>query len=316
MLAVSNYHYIREDFKTPYPSIFGLTPLAFRNQLLAIKARGEYVHPNDLLANPQTYLSSKKLFFLITFDDGLREQYKLAKPILDDLEIPALFFVNSINYIEKKVSQVHKIHILRSKIPPADFLQHIHQFNSGTATTLSLEERARALTHYNYDTLESAQIKYILNFKISLAQQTALINAIFSTYEDEKDIAQSLYMTTAQLQDLADQGLLGSHTHSHLPLGMLKERVICAEIKKTKDYLETLTKKAVPYISYPYGSLEACASPVATLAKEAGHHIGFTMQRAINTGVEDPLLLKRLDCNDLPLGKNSKAFDHAYRTIH
>ena len=48
MLTVSNYHYIRDDFTTPYPSIFGVTPSFFKSQLLAIKEIGTYITPQQL----------------------------------------------------------------------------------------------------------------------------------------------------------------------------------------------------------------------------------------------------------------------------
>ncbi|HMK06210.1 MAG TPA: hypothetical protein VK476_01690, partial [Flavobacterium sp.] len=97
MLTVSNYHYIREDFSAPYPSIFGVTPQAFERQLLLLREMGTFIHPQDLINNADEILSSEQHFLLVTFDDGLKEQLTLAKPILDKLGIPALFFINSIN---------------------------------------------------------------------------------------------------------------------------------------------------------------------------------------------------------------------------
>lgn len=316
MLAVSNYHYIRADFSAPFPSIYGQTPESFKKQLQAIKTYGTFIHPDEFLVNPTSYLASKKLYFLITFDDGLREQYELAKPILDDLDIPALYFVNSINFIEKKVSQVHKIHILRSKYAPRKFLQLINQYASSNNYALSKVDYQKAIKHYNYDTPESAEIKYILNFKMSLEEKSKIIDSIFNTLEVEQEIAEALYMDINQLQELGSKGLLGSHTHSHLPLGQLKRGHIEIEFRQTKNYLESLIQKPILYVSYPYGNEESCKSPVATVGKLAGHQIGFTMERGINTGAEDLLSLKRLDCNDLPLGKNEIFFKNAYRTLY
>ena len=54
MLTVSNYHYIRDDFTAPYPSIFGVTPHFFRAQLVAIKKIGSFITPHELLNLPST----------------------------------------------------------------------------------------------------------------------------------------------------------------------------------------------------------------------------------------------------------------------
>ena len=51
MLTVSNYHYIRENFEAKFPSIFGVTPIFFRQQLLLLKKTGVFIHPNDLINN-------------------------------------------------------------------------------------------------------------------------------------------------------------------------------------------------------------------------------------------------------------------------
>mgnify|MGYP003632308847 CR=1 FL=1 len=316
MLTVSNYHYIRDDFTAPYPSIFGVTPHFFRAQLVAIKKIGSFITPHELLANYDAVIKSSINYVLITFDDGLKEQYIKAKPILDELGIQALFFVNSINFIEKEVTLVHKIHLLRSQMAPSAFSDIITTFDTEEKTVLSGKEKDQAVLHYNYDDRETAFLKFTLNFKLSIKEQHHLIQAIFDAQFDREQVAKDLYMTEAHLKALANEGMLGSHTHSHVPLGYLDPKEIQKECLTSKEYLEELTKVEIPYVSYPYGSQEACASPVGSISKKVGHRLGFTMERGINTGSEDPLLLKRFDCNDLSLGKNQKAFDHAYRLIH
>lgn len=316
MLTVSNYHYIREEFKTPYPSIFGVTPEAFKKQLVACKEIGQYIHPRDLLLNSADIISSKNNYLIITFDDGLREQFELAKPILDALEIPALFFVNSINFIDNEVSLVHKIHLLRSQIAPKELIESFTASNLQTTIQLSNEEKRKAIVHYNFDGVESAHLKYILNFKLTADQQSKVINSLFERYFDPNKVNRELYMDEKHLIVLADQEMLGSHAHSHFPLGLLHKESIRDELSTTKNYLERLSNKVIDFVSYPYGSPEACASPVQEIAESVGYKIGFTMERGINCGGEEDLLLKRFDCNDLPLGKNEKVFNNAYSFIY
>lgn len=316
MLTVSNYHYIRDDFTTPYPSIFGVTPTFFREQLLAIKKIGTYISPEELLTNYDKIINSSTNYVLITFDDGLKEQFIKAKPILDALGIKALFFINTINFIEKEVTLVHKIHLLRSQMSTPDFFDILKKFDAEGKTVLSKEEKDKATLHYNYDDVETALLKFTLNFKLSLKEQHRLIQAIFDTHFESNQVVNDLYMEEEHLKQLAKEGMLGNHTHSHVPLGYLDRHEIKKEFITSKNYLEQLTHQEIPYVSYPYGSQEACAAPVEEIAKSTGHQLGFTMERSINTGDEHPLLLKRFDCNDLPLGKNQKAFEHAHRLIH
>ncbi len=112
MLAVANFHYIRRDFKTDHPSIYGVTPDQFRKQLRELAKQGRFVSQKEILKG----IPEDNKAILITFDDGLKEQFEMAKPILDEMEIPYICFVNTSNFTEKKLSLVHQIHLLRSRI--------------------------------------------------------------------------------------------------------------------------------------------------------------------------------------------------------
>ena len=165
MLIISNYHYIREDFTAKHPSIFGLTPKQFRLQMEELSTAGSFISQKELL-----YFRDKtfdKNYILITFDDGLKEQYELAKPILDAMGIPFIFFINTANFDEKKVSLVHKIHLLRSRLSSAEIMMELSKLFT---FKLTQREKAIAIFHYNYDEEQTALLKYLLNFKIHLSQ--------------------------------------------------------------------------------------------------------------------------------------------------
>lgn len=304
MLTVCNYHYIRNNFDAPYPSIFGVTPLEFENQLLKLAETGEFINQNLLIKDIDAILKSEKNFILITFDDGLKEQYVVAKPILDKLKIQAIYFINSINYIEKEVSQVHKIHLLRSQIPTLTLLKMIKNLADEINIDLSEEDLKNAKLYYAYDDLDSACLKYLLNFKLTTDQNSKIINALFYDYFDTKSIVNDLYMTNEQLIELSSLNMLGSHTHSHFSLGLLSPSFIRKELETTKNYIDSFGHNNSFSVSYPYGNSDSCKTPVPELAKGMGHKIGFAFEPGINRYGENHLLLKRFDCNDLIGGKN------------
>ncbi|QBN19876.1 polysaccharide deacetylase family protein [Flavobacterium nackdongense] len=303
MLTVSNYHYIRENFATPYPSIFGVTPCDFRKQLLMLKNEGDFIEPKYLVENLKDVMESADHHFLITFDDGLKEQFENALPILDELHIPALFFINSINHIEKKVSLVHQIHLVRSVVSTASLYENlVHHTNR----KLNQEEIQQAHQFYRFDDHQSAALKYFLNVLLDFTTQEKFINGIFTKHFNEKEILENLYMNTDEMQHLIKRGFLGSHTHTHLPLGIYEEQTILYELETTKKYLENLGGVAIDCVAYPYGTKEAATEEVGRLAKQLGYKIGFTTNPGLNEGSNNPLLLNRFDCNDLIGGKNYK----------
>ncbi|MDP2069747.1 MAG: polysaccharide deacetylase family protein [Lutibacter sp.] len=303
MLTVSNYHYIRENFEANYPSIFGLTPSVFEKQLLSLNDIGKFIHPTDLIKNLDEILQSKQNYLLVTFDDGLKEQFEYGLPILDELGIPAIFFANSKNFEDKKVSTVHKIHLLRSIMDPADFLNSIENIDK---IDFSESEKNKAQKIYVYDDKKSAELKYLLNFKMAYDKQELIINKVFNSHFEEAIVLEKLYMSNENLLNLAKRGYLGSHTHNHYPLGLIDLGSIKFELEHSKLYFETLTNSKIEMVAYPYGNEETCTLEVAAIAKNVGYKIGFTTKRGNNTLAEKPLLLNRFDCNDLPGGKNYK----------
>lgn len=303
MLKVSNYHYIRENYKTNYPSIFGVTPNEFKKQLKLLKNEGDLITPSEFLANYEALVLEKDNFFLITFDDGLKEQFDFAVPILNELEMQAIFFANSINLEEKKVSTVHKIHLLRSMVSPHLILRYLKEQK---VKMLTNDELQKAITNYRFDDASSAELKYLLNYKISFDSQELLVNSIFDLHFSESDVFESLYMSNQHLRYLANINCLGSHTHTHYPLGLLALEKLNYELEHSKTYFENLTEKPIQMIAYPYGTPEACTDLVAENAKKVGYLYGFTAKKGVIDVYQNKLLLNRFDCNDLPGGKNYK----------
>jgi peptidoglycan/xylan/chitin deacetylase (PgdA/CDA1 family) len=303
MLTICNYHYIRENFATPYSSIFGITPKDFRKQLLLLKNQGTFIQPNFLVENLKEVLESKDNHFLITFDDGLKEQFENALPILDELNIPAIFFINSINHIEKKVSLAHQIHLVRSVISSKVLFENLEK---ETGRKLNQQEIQKAHHFYRFDNHQSAELKYFLNILLDFATQEKFINSIFTKHFNENEVLERLYMNTNEIQQLIKRGFIGSHTHTHLPLGNYGEQTILYELETTKNYLENLGGETINCVAYPYGTKEAATEEVGKLAKQVGYRIGFTTKPAMNDSLSNPLLLNRFDCNDLIGGKNYK----------
>lgn len=302
MLSVSNYHYIRENYTANYPSIFGVTPDCFQNQLSEISNIADFISIKDLLNNYNEIIASKDNFYLITFDDGLKEQYQFALPILDSLNIPAVFFANSINLLENKVSNVHKIHMLRANLSPEILLNNLLNDN------FSIEESdtTKAKSIYKYDDEKSAILKFFLNYKMQPNLREEKIDIMFNSFFDEKEVNEKLYFNKEEICTLANLGFLGSHSHSHFALANLEDVQLEYELLKTKEYFENLTKSKISSIAYPYGTKEAVNDRVARMAKKVGYEIGFTTNSGVNTKNENTLLLNRFDCNDLIGGKNYK----------
>lgn len=310
MLIAVNYHYIRWEYNEPYAGIHGVTPEEFERQLRLLGSIGQFVGAEEIVAALEGRRRLPERAIVVTLDDGLREQYEQAWPILCRLGIPAIFFVSTAAVAERRVLGVHKTHLVRSRMAPAEVMARLTGQPDGALPGQVMSEATRRMAgeHYNYDEPETACLKYALNFLIAPELRDRLIGECFEELHPggEAEVSESLYLSTEEMRILAEAGCLGSHADDHLPLGLLSPTEARAEIARSLDRLESWTGRRPWSLSYPFGSQEACAPHVAESAAALGLRFAFTVERAGNADLRAPLHLARCDCNDLPGGKAAR----------
>ena len=309
MLIAVNYHYVRPSFDHPYPSIYGVTPSQLKSQLETLGGAGVFVSAQQVAEAVKGARRLPDNSILVTFDDGLREQYDIAWPVLERLGIPAVFFANTFPIANRMVSQVHKIHLLRAHIAPAEFLSSLRRQACQLGIELELQEAVEeAIEQYPYDTPENARLKHLLNFLLPPFDRERLVDTCFDEAfpGQEAEISGKLYMDVEQIRSLGRQGCLGSHAHEHVPLGLLPSTTVEEQIRLSLLYLERWAGARPFAMSYPYGSREACSSEVGEIAARLGISFALTMERAGNINLDHPLHLARFDSNDLPVGNGHR----------
>jgi peptidoglycan/xylan/chitin deacetylase (PgdA/CDA1 family) len=308
MLIAVNFHYVRPAFHYPHAGIHGITPDRLAEQLALLTRVGEFVTAEQVRVAVRGGRELPIRSIMVTFDDGLNEQYEFAWPVLKRMGIPAIFFVNTAPIENATVSMVHKIHLMRAQVAPRDFLAllELHSRTYGINIAIAIEPR-RATSHYKYDTSETAQLKYLLNFILEPKLRDRLIEDCFQSCfsNHENTISRELYMSPPKIAELASHGCIGTHAHEHHPLGLQTPEKICANIRLSVACLNSWTGKRPFALSYPYGSKEACSEVAGEIASHHGIEFGFTMERAGNPTLGIPLFLARFDNNDLPGGKAS-----------
>lgn len=305
MLLVVNFHYVRagEDMS---PGIVGVDPSAFRRQLQEIGRSFEFVSLQDVTRAFLEHGTLPEAACLVTFDDGLREQYENAWPLLRELGVPGLFFASPGLTLEAKVAAVHRIHLLRGVLSAESLVE-------GVLEELDSDHDARGAgvdgisvppEQYKYDTEDVRRLKYFLNFVVPAdALDRASLHLLEKHVGSEGEVSRRLYMNEPAWRELAKHGSLGSHAMTHFPLGQLSAARLVGELERSRSTLESFTGTSISSISYPYGGPTAVTLEVERAAAAAGYSVGFTMERALNRTLTRPLLLGRLDANDAPGGK-------------
>ena len=299
LLSVT-FHYVGMP-ETPCPGIHGLSATQFRKAIEQLRASWSIVSLNDILDALDGKSTLPKKSCLISLDDGLKCQFDVALPILDDMGVPGAFFVLGGPYIQKKAATVHQLHTIRAYHGDQTVIDTINRILTGDDNSKGLHtvDQVTASQHYRYDSPESAKLKYYLNYHSTPQFTKQVMDAAFDEVGiDEKEFIHDFYMSESMIKDLGGRGYLGSHAQTHLPLATLDTNRIREELSNTRNFLESVSGTQVTAISYPLGNAQAVNQEVGRLAEQTGHRVGWTMERAINQSLADPLLLGRLDAAD------------------
>lgn len=312
-LLVVNFHYIcnHSEFKR---GIYPTSPKQLRDQLLLLKEVFTFVSQQQILNAIRKQKTLPEKACLITFDDGLKCQYDLALPVLDEINVPGLFFVNTMPYDSEQPLLVHKVHWCQSQMSEQAFFDEvIKQFEHYVGKTFSWEDfvhlTEKVTKQYPFDNLKTGLVKYLLNRDIlpcKLREQ--IIDAVFShIVKDKKAFVDKFYLSKDQIKVLYRRNYLGFHGHSHRSMAILSEDELKDEFTKGIKTMKQMFHQPdfkLYTVSYPHGSKSDVSPLVYRLSKEAGFECGFTMNQAFNTNFNEPMALKRFDSNNVPGGKS------------
>jgi peptidoglycan/xylan/chitin deacetylase (PgdA/CDA1 family) len=185
---------------------------------------------------------------LLTFDDGLRNNFDVAKPILLKYRVPALFFISSRHaergrYLWFSYLRALKLHF------PGDTL-------SFRGAQFDMRPEAR-----------EASVMELREFLLGLRPHPS---AMYRAIEDELPPLED-FMTPAQLSDecegmtgeqVADLTAnplfsVGCHTVDHPYLPRCEPTEMCRQISENKSWLEAVSRVRCDAIAYPLGDYDA-----------------------------------------------------------
>lgn len=294
LLAVG-YHYVSAAPGPNPRAIFPVSVDALAAQLELLGRSWEFVSRDELLAAAAGERPLPDRACVVTFDDGLRCQLELAVPVLERLGIPAIFFVAGKPLAEGRVLYVHRVHALRERVADDELLRR------AGAPEVAVEV---AQEHYRYDEPDAARLKYLLNMALPLEERERVVGAAFAeVFPDEAAFAAELYMSREDVRTLEARGALGAHSYAHEPLALLGAEELDRDLGRVTALLEEIGGARPRAFSYPHGTATTVDVPTARRLAAAGYRVAFTMERALNRSLDEPLLLGRLDANDAPGGK-------------
>lgn len=190
-------------------------------------------------------IDSTKLgrFAVITFDDGYKDLYQNAFPILKKYKIPFTLFLTTSTVGSEKLLWLHKIYISIDRLSHANRLKILnHYFTSSKSGDNLLDQVDKLIVTKNIGFIE----------KIKIAEKIAYESGL-SDYS-EIEIAKELYLTKAELKKMELNGLsIEVHGHGHLVPDNLNRLETEDEIKTSYSYIIKEFERQPQFYCLPYG---------------------------------------------------------------
>ena len=174
----------------------------------------------------------------ITFDDGYRDNFDVALPILNALNLPATFFVATGYLGNGMMWNDVIIESIRSTS-----LQHLDlsEFDLGKHAIASEDQRIQVV-----DMLLGCWKYQNVDQRDRLAKRVQELT--------EVDLRQRIMMTEQEVMALANAGMeIGGHTVNHPILAVTEFSEAKRQIAECKHQLESLINKPVRFFAYPNG---------------------------------------------------------------
>ncbi|MHB1557680.1 MAG: polysaccharide deacetylase family protein [Isosphaeraceae bacterium] len=298
-LVVLTYHRIAEPGADPfYDPVISATPESFRAQVEWL-ARGPRVLALDEAIERLTSAEPwREPAVLVTFDDGYRDNFDIAAPILRKRGIPATFFLPTA-FLEEP------------RLPWWDRVACILKQTRATRLDLPLRpdgeakiaDAAEPLTIDLKETPRAEAIRAVIDAFLDgrIADESWFLGMLgdrAGVVVEPSAAARALFADWDQVRRLTgpETGLsVGSHGHSHRRLAGLDDETQRAELTGSRRILEDRLGRPVEALAYPYGWPGAFDDRTRSIAAEAGYRVAFASFEGINRpGSTDPFAVRRL----------------------
>jgi peptidoglycan/xylan/chitin deacetylase (PgdA/CDA1 family) len=284
-LLVLNYHRVGEPAGNQFDdATFSATAEAFRAQVAYMK-RWFRTPPADEILESLARGSFADPTVLVTFDDGYRDNYDVAFPVLRDLGVPACFFVvTGLLDAPKLPWWDHAAYALKTT--------KAEVFRLDYPERLTFDLRATTRSYATWRILRACKDARPFDESRFLGELAARTGIEIDT----ELFGRRLFMSWEAVREMARSGMaIGSHTTRHAVLAALSEAAQRRELEDSRDRIGHHLGTSPRMVAYPVGGPGAFTDVTKRLAREAGYRAAFCYGRGLNRSSRtDPFAIARV----------------------
>ncbi len=280
--AVLCYHHVGSE-GIPFYSTVAVE--VFEAQMRFLRKRYRVVSLEQLcreLEDPQ----SAGQAVAVTFDDGYRDVYTQAFPILERYAIPATVFVTVAAVESGEVSWYDRVFLALQVFP-------------GEKLEIELDEPRRfELTSPEVRLRAATEIVSRLR-KLTDARRQECCAVLEKRVALPADALADRMLTWEQIRRMQRAGIsFGSHTMTHPVVSRLEPTEVERELRESKRILEERLDRPVTDFAYPFGQPADCGTDSTPLLARCGYRSAATTTKGINAPGADLYRLRRVQFAD------------------
>jgi peptidoglycan/xylan/chitin deacetylase (PgdA/CDA1 family) len=232
-------------------------------------AVAELAEVQELVEHPERMRHCR---VLVTLDDGYRDNYDVALPILRARGINATFFLAT-GFVGT------------NRVPWWDQLAYL------VRRTEKRTLRLRYPRELSYDIDETSRLAVVeALLGVYKCEQTADTERFLDGVEEACGVArpqeasERLFMTWEEARGLVKGGMsIGSHTHDHELLAKLSPEEQLRQCRLSREIIARELGLEVDALAYPFGSRRSFSDVTLQCLRETGYRTAFSYYGGVNT---------------------------------
>lgn len=295
---VFNYHRIGDATRTDFdPNVYSCDEPHFAAQVEFIAQRFRVIGIRDLIEGVLDEGRASEPLAMITFDDGYRDNFTGAFPILRSAGVPAAFFIptgfvgtNQVPWWDEIAWMVRHTTKKSIEIPFTGTRLQL----SGVPLNVAIRSLLTAFKRAPGDAAQKVtDLRRVLDCQLP------------------QSVTENLFVSWDDLAVMRKAGMdIGSHTHSHQILSHLSPSEQLGELSRSKQLLEAHLGEGVDAIAYPVGAVDSFTRETMALTEQCGYKVGFSFINGANLGSDLP----RFSMRRIAVEDNASAADLQYST--